>query len=77
MIRDYYQVVEGKVLDEPRKEFIRVPLVELPPTETPVPPRSEGSTDRYGDMNQTKMESFLGAQPYTTRAHERGNFVMI
>ena len=39
LIRDYYQVIEKKILDEPRKDFTRVPLVELPRTDTPRPPR--------------------------------------
>ena len=39
LIKDYYQVLEAKILDEPKKDFIRVPLVELPRTESPQPPR--------------------------------------
>ncbi|KAL5265353.1 hypothetical protein ACHWQZ_G006182 [Mnemiopsis leidyi] len=63
LIRDYYQVIEKKVLDEPRKEFTRVPLVELPRTDTPRPPSEEKNERSSARSDRSKSAGKVQSSP--------------
>ncbi|XP_071954486.1 sperm flagellar protein 2-like isoform X2 [Antedon mediterranea] len=43
MLKDYYQGMEGKTPEEPKEDFIRIPLIDLPPMERPGSANAEES----------------------------------
>jgi len=63
LVRDYYQVIEKKILDEPRKEFTRVPLVELPRTDTPRPPSEEKNERSSARSDRSKSAGKVQPSP--------------
>ncbi|XP_063677225.1 sperm flagellar protein 2-like isoform X8 [Bolinopsis microptera] len=63
LIRDYYQVSGKKILDEPRKEFTRVALVELPRTDTPRPPSEEKNERSSARSDRSKSAGKVQSSP--------------